>query len=79
MFDKSRELNFPLTGGSSIPTYFRTPEIDLPVDTSIKNSLVVGAPPMREPSSIALTCFKPLSNAARAVRRASISTVHSRP
>ena len=42
MFDKSRELNSPLTGGSSIPTYFRTPEIDLPVDTSIKNSLVVG-------------------------------------
>ena len=29
MFDKSRELNFPLTGGSSIPTYFRKPEIDL--------------------------------------------------
>jgi hypothetical protein len=42
MFDKSRELNFPLTGGSSIPTYFRTPEIDLAVDTPIKNSLVVG-------------------------------------
>jgi hypothetical protein len=42
MFDKSRELNFPLTGGSSIPTYFRTPEIDLAVDTPIKNSIVVG-------------------------------------
>src|SRR4029434_1354321 len=42
MFDKSRELNFPLTGGSSIPTYFRTPEIDLAIDTPIKNSIVVG-------------------------------------
>lgn len=42
MFDKSRELNFPLTGGSSIPTYFRTPEIELAVDTPIKNSIVVG-------------------------------------
>jgi hypothetical protein len=42
MFDKSRELNFPLTGGSSIPTYFRTPEMDLPIDTPIKNSIVVG-------------------------------------
>ena len=42
MFDKSRELNFPLTGGSSIPTYFRRPEIDLAVDTPIKNSIVVG-------------------------------------
>jgi len=42
MFDKSRELNFPLTGGSSIPTYFRKPEIELTVDTPIKNSIVVG-------------------------------------
>ncbi len=42
MFDKSRELNFPLTGGSSIPTYFRKPEIELAVDTPIKKSIVVG-------------------------------------
>jgi hypothetical protein len=43
MFDKSRELNFPLTGGSSIPTYFRKPEIELAIDTPIKNSIVVGS------------------------------------
>ena len=42
MFDKSRELGFPLTGGSSIPVYFRKPEIELPVDTPIKHSIVVG-------------------------------------
>ncbi|HET6218586.1 MAG TPA: hypothetical protein VFE27_16300, partial [Acidobacteriaceae bacterium] len=42
MFDKSRELNFPLSGGSSIPTYFRKPEIELAIDTPIKNSIVVG-------------------------------------
>src|SRR5947209_2719152 len=42
MFDKSRELNFPLTGGSSIPTYFRKPEIELASDTPIKNSIVLG-------------------------------------
>ena len=42
MFDKSRELNFPLTGGSSIPVYFRKPEIELAIDTPIKNSIVVG-------------------------------------
>lgn len=41
MFDKSRELNFPLTGGSSIPTYFRNPEIELDIDTPIKTSIVV--------------------------------------
>jgi hypothetical protein len=43
MFDKSRELNFPLTGGSSIPIYFRKPEIELDIDTPIKNSIVVGS------------------------------------
>jgi hypothetical protein len=42
MFDKSRELNFPLTGRSSISTYFRKPEIELAIDTPIKNSIVVG-------------------------------------
>src|SRR5688500_19061517 len=42
MFDKSRELNFALTGGSSIPTYFRKPEIELDVDTPIRASVVVG-------------------------------------
>ena len=42
MFDKSRELNFPLTGGSSIPFYFRKPEIELDIDTPIRTSMVVG-------------------------------------
>jgi hypothetical protein len=42
MFDKSRELNFPLSGGSSIPSYFRKPEIELAIDTPIQNSMVVG-------------------------------------
>jgi hypothetical protein len=42
MFDKTRELNFPLTGGSSIPTYYRLPEIELDIDTPIKNSVVLG-------------------------------------
>jgi hypothetical protein len=42
MFDKSRELGFPLSGGSSIPLYFRKPEIELAIDTPIKNSIVVG-------------------------------------
>ncbi len=43
MFDKSRELNFPLTGGSCLPTYYRTPEIELANDTPIKNSIAVAA------------------------------------
>ena len=43
MFDKSRELSFPLSGGSSIPVYFRKPEIEIAIDTPIKNSIVVGA------------------------------------
>jgi hypothetical protein len=42
MFDKSRELKFALTGGSSIPVYFRTPEIELEIDTPVRTSVVVG-------------------------------------
>ena len=42
MFDTSRELKFPLTGGSSIPIYFRKPEIELAVETPIRASVVVG-------------------------------------
>lgn len=42
MFDKSRELDFPLYGGSSIPFYFRKPEIEIDADTPIKASVVVG-------------------------------------
>lgn len=45
MFDKSRELGFPLTGGSSIPVYYRKPEIELDIDTPIKTSVVVGNAP----------------------------------
>lgn len=42
MFDKSRELDFPLFGGSSIPFYYRKPEIELDLDTPVKRSVVVG-------------------------------------
>ena len=42
MFNKSRELNFALTGGSSIPAYFRKPEIEIDIDTPIKHSIVIG-------------------------------------
>jgi len=45
MFDKSRELGFPLTGGSLLPVYYRKPEIELENDTPIKHSIVVGATP----------------------------------
>ncbi len=42
MFDKSRELDFPLYGGSSIPFYYRKPEIEIDADTPIKTSVVAG-------------------------------------
>lgn len=42
MFDKSRELDFPLSGGSSIPFYYRKPEIELGIDTPIRASVVAG-------------------------------------
>jgi len=40
MFDQSRELGFPLFGGSSIPFYFRKPEIDIDSETPIRASIV---------------------------------------
>jgi hypothetical protein len=42
MFDKSRELKFPLSGGSSVQLFFRKPEIDMAADSPIRNSIVVG-------------------------------------
>lgn len=42
MYDKSRELNFPLSGGSSIPFYFREPEVEVAIDTPIRHSIVMG-------------------------------------
>jgi hypothetical protein len=45
MFDKSRELKFALTGGSSIPTYYRTPELELANDTPITASISLGGAP----------------------------------
>lgn len=42
MYNKSRELGFPLIGGSSIPFYYRTPEKELELGTPIKHSIVVG-------------------------------------
>jgi len=42
MFDKSRELGFPLMGGSLLPVYYRKPEIELDNDTPIKHSIVMG-------------------------------------
>ncbi len=45
MFNKSRELNFPLSGGSGVPTYYRNPEIELENNTPITASVVVGNAP----------------------------------
>lgn len=45
MFNKSRELNFPLSGGSGVPTYFRSPEIEFDNNTPIKASVLVGSAP----------------------------------
>jgi hypothetical protein len=40
MYDKSRELGFPLYGGSSIPFCYREPEMEFDLDTPIKASVV---------------------------------------
>ena len=49
----SRELNLPLYGGSSIPFYYRKPELELDIDTPIKASVVAGRTAVIRPSDAA--------------------------
>jgi len=42
MYDWSRELNFPMCAGSSVPVTFRRPELDFPLDTELDSVLAVG-------------------------------------
>jgi hypothetical protein len=42
MYDWSRELQFPLMAGSSIPLTVRRPEIDIPLGTTFENAVSVG-------------------------------------
>jgi hypothetical protein len=70
MFDKSRELNFPLYGGSSIPFYYRKPEIELDIDTPIKASIVAGGAEDEGSLFLVSTCSSALWNAAWEVKQA---------
>ena len=42
MYGWSRELEFPLMAGSSLPVTFRVPELDFPLETDFEEALVVG-------------------------------------
>ena len=42
MYDWSRELNFPLMAGSSLPVTFRRPELDYPLGVRFEDALMVG-------------------------------------
>ena len=42
MFDQSRELRFPLMAGSSLPTTWRKPELELPLDVELDSALAIG-------------------------------------
>ncbi len=42
MYDWSRELQFPMMAGSSVPLTFRRPELDFPLDTELREVLAVG-------------------------------------
>ena len=41
MADWSRELNFPLQAGSSLPVTWRFPELELPLETQVETALAV--------------------------------------
>ena len=42
MYDWSRELDFPLMAGSSVPVTSRRPELDFPLETELEEGLAVG-------------------------------------
>jgi hypothetical protein len=42
MFDQSRWMMFPLMAGSSLPTTWRKPDVDLPLGTELESALAIG-------------------------------------
>ncbi|MEZ6033632.1 MAG: hypothetical protein R3C17_11100 [Planctomycetaceae bacterium] len=42
MYDQSRRMKFPLMAGSSLPTTWRKPELELPLGCEIEESLSIG-------------------------------------
>ncbi len=42
MYDWSRELDFPMMAGSSVPVTFRRPELDFPLDSELEQAVAVG-------------------------------------
>ncbi len=42
MYDQAREMGFPLMAGSSLPTTWRRPELELPLDCHLKEGLAIG-------------------------------------
>lgn len=42
MYDQSRRLKFPLMAGSSLPTTFRRPDLDVPLGVEFEEALAIG-------------------------------------
>ena len=42
MYDQSRRLSFPLMAGSSLPTTWRKPDLELPLDVELSEGLAIG-------------------------------------
>jgi hypothetical protein len=46
MFEKAKELHFPLMAGSSVPVTWRRPELKVPIGTVVEGAVQVGYGPM---------------------------------
>jgi hypothetical protein len=42
MYDQSRQMKFPLMAGSSVPTAWRKPDVELPLGVELESALAVG-------------------------------------
>jgi hypothetical protein len=42
MYDQSRQMKFPLMAGSSVPTAWRKPDVELPLGVELESALAIG-------------------------------------
>ena len=42
MYDQSRQMKFPLMAGSSVPTAWRKPDVELPIGVELESALAIG-------------------------------------